>query len=285
MPQTKASDYSEELTTVCKSVLLELHRILGSFWDHIVIVGGWVPTLLANNTDDPHKGTADIDLALNHLLIPDEAYATIHELLLSNNYVQNTDKAKQFQYFRSLTIDGIDRTVILDLLTGQYDVESGKDRRHEPIQDVKALKARGVDLAFTRFEVVKIDGELPDKGGHDCIELKVASVAPIMVMKCSAISNRLKDKDSYDLYYFVKNYKGGLADVLTALKPDVKHGLVTEAIEKIRHHFQAVNSSGPSQVVRFLEIDDENEMNIVKRDVFETMQNLLSGVDQLVNES
>lgn len=275
-----ASEYSSEQVKACESVILELHRILGAYWNNIVIVGGWVPILLANNTDEPHKGTVDVDLALNHLLIPEEAYAKIHELLIKHDYVQNTDRAKQFQYFRKIILDGAEYTVALDLLTGQYDTETGKDRRHEPIQDVKALKARGVDLVFSRFETVIIEGELPNKGGKDRAECKVASASPVIIMKCAALAGRYKDKDSYDLYYFVKYYRGGVDAVFEAIMPDLEHGLMKEAIERLRKYYQAPDESGPAQVARFLEIDDDIDRKVVMRDVYETIQALLERIDK-----
>ncbi len=281
--QPTASDYKPEQLKACESVILELHRILGTYWENIVIVGGWVPSLLANNQDDPHQGTVDVDLALNHLLIPEEAYATIHAMLVKHDYKQNTDKAKQFQYFRTFQLRGSDYTVAVDLLTGQYDVESGKDRRHAPVQDAKALKARGVDLVFSRFEILTIEGELPDNGGKDSVECKVASVAPIIVMKCAAIAGRLKDKDSYDLYYFVKHYKGGIPTVFEVLKPDLDHGLVKEAIGTMRTHFSSIDSPGPAQVARFLKLTDEDRA-VKMRDAYETMQELLNRINKRHDE-
>jgi len=277
--QPKASDYSPDKLKACESVLLELHRILGAFWDHIVIVGGWVPTLIANNPKVPHEGTTDIDLALNHLLIPEDSYEKIHALLTKHNYRQNSDKAKQFQYFRDIDLGGQQYTVVVDLLTGQYDVESGKSRRHEPIQDANVLKARGVDLVFERYETVTISGDLPDKGGKDQAQCKVAGAAPIIVMKCAAMAGRYKDKDSYDLYYFVKHYKGGVEAVLNAIAPDLNHGLVKEAIKRIRQYYASTDSSGPAQVVRFMELENDPAGIILATDAFETMQALLSGVD------
>lgn len=92
-----ASGYTKEQLVACKSVILELSRILGKYWQSIFIVGGFVPTLIANDPNDPHRGTLDVDLALNHLEIPEEAYATIHELLIGHGYRHNTEKTKQFQ--------------------------------------------------------------------------------------------------------------------------------------------------------------------------------------------
>lgn len=280
MPCPTASEYNEEQIKACESVVLELHRILGAYWENIVIVGGWVPTLLANNPDEPHKGTVDVDLALNHILIPKEAYEKIHELLVKHEYVQNTDKAKQFQYFRKILLDEKEYTVVVDLLTGQYDVESGKDRRHEPVQDTKALKARGADLVFSRFETVTIKGELPNRGGNESAECKVARATPVIVMKCAALAGRFKDKDSYDLYYFVKHYKGGVAAVFEEIKVDLHHGLLKEAIGRLRKYYESTDESGCAQVARFLEVTEEDEAIVIRRDVYETITALLEKIDE-----
>lgn len=65
-------DYSEELVKAARSVLLELMHLLGEYWEHIVLVGGWVPDILLNRTDNPHIGSIDVDLALNHRKIRDK---------------------------------------------------------------------------------------------------------------------------------------------------------------------------------------------------------------------
>ncbi|MBP9092954.1 hypothetical protein KBI23_18160 [bacterium] len=84
---------------------------------------------------------------------------------------------------------------------------------------------------------------------------------------------------THDLYYFVKNYKDGVAGVLGAIRPDIDHGLVKEAVAKIRHHFKTIDSSGSAQVVRFLELDDADDIAAVRRDVYEIMATFLAGVD------
>ena len=40
------SDYTKEAVDAARSVLLELHRVLGEYRDRIAVVGGWVPELL-----------------------------------------------------------------------------------------------------------------------------------------------------------------------------------------------------------------------------------------------
>jgi len=276
-----ASSYTHEQLSACESVILELSRILGKYWEYIFIVGGYVPTLIANDPTDPHKGTLDVDLALNHLEIPDEAYAKIHELLVGHGYRHDADKAKQFQYFREITLKDNSYTVVVDLLTGQYDVDSGKKRRHEQIQDAMALKARGVDLVYSRYQEIEISGELPNRGGKYSAKCRVADVVPLTVMKSVCMEERYENKDAYDLFYTIKHYPGGAAAIAAALKPDLDNGLVKEALQRLRKDFASPESSGPADVANFLEADDNAERAIIMRDVFETFEFLFDAITAL----
>ncbi|MGK5084914.1 hypothetical protein WDW37_16625 [Bdellovibrionota bacterium FG-1] len=62
----KRTDYNEDAVTAAKSVLIELTHVLGQYRDNIVLIGGWVPELLFTPAVDPHVGSMDVDLALNH---------------------------------------------------------------------------------------------------------------------------------------------------------------------------------------------------------------------------
>ena len=68
------SQYEEGATKACQAVLLELIHLLGEFKDEAVIIGGWVPKFLIDQTDEPHVGSLDIDVARN-------AYEKIAEFL------------------------------------------------------------------------------------------------------------------------------------------------------------------------------------------------------------
>jgi len=65
------SDYGIKEVDACRAVLLELIRLLGEFKDHMVIIGGWIPTFLFPEAEDTHVGSLDIDIALDFSRIPD----------------------------------------------------------------------------------------------------------------------------------------------------------------------------------------------------------------------
>ena len=72
------SNYTSDGVQAAKSVMLELHRILGEYADHVVVIGGWVPELLISQKAEPHVGSMDVDLAINHWSIPKGGYKTMN---------------------------------------------------------------------------------------------------------------------------------------------------------------------------------------------------------------
>ena len=139
-------DYSEQVVRAAHSVLLELVHLLGGYWDNIVLVGGWVPEILLGSNENPHVGSIDIDLALDHLGLRDEGYKSIQELLLERGYIQGR---QPFIFYRTVNVGEDEITVQVDLLSGQYQ-GTGKRHRHQKIQGGLARKTRGCDLAFDK---------------------------------------------------------------------------------------------------------------------------------------
>ena len=78
-------DYTADAAQAARSVLIELVHLLGEYRDHIVLVGGWVPELLLPETERPHVGSVDVDLAVNHRTLQERGYERIQELLLSRD--------------------------------------------------------------------------------------------------------------------------------------------------------------------------------------------------------
>jgi len=74
-------DYNAEQVAAARSVLLELMLLLGEYCDHLVLVGGWVPEFLITQPSEPHIGSIDVDLAVDHRAITEAGYRTIRQLL------------------------------------------------------------------------------------------------------------------------------------------------------------------------------------------------------------
>ncbi len=202
-PQS-AADYDERTTAAVKSVLVEMGQILGSYKGKFAVVGGAVPWLLLENEDMAHVGTLDIDIALNAAALKDEdEYKDLIEGLMENGYSQRTEH-KKFQLVRKVNPkDGgpaID--VIVDFLMPR-DVQL---TRNKPalIDNFAVQRADGADLALQFYQMVAIDGAMP-AGGKNRVEIAIASIPALLAMKGYAIQNRHKQKDSYDIYYCIRN--------------------------------------------------------------------------------
>ena len=70
-------DYTAEAVEATYSVLIELMHALGQHREHIVLIGGWVPDILLGDVAEPHVGSIDVDLALDHTKMKAEGYRTM----------------------------------------------------------------------------------------------------------------------------------------------------------------------------------------------------------------
>lgn len=265
------AEYSQLATDAARMVLIELVRILGEYADDIVLVGGWVPELLFSTADPKHVGSTDVDLALNHRSLDEAKYRTILQHLDKRGYKQGP---QPFIFFREVLVSGHKVTVQVDLLSGEYG-GTGKGRRHQPVQDIKARKARGCDLAFEITESVRVEGTLPD-GGKDAAIVRVAGVVPFLIMKGMALADRVKEKDAWDIWFCLVNYRGGNEALAKAFEPHLTNGLVNEGLEKIAGKFASVEHVGPKWVADFDELTDPYARGIRERDAYERVADLMS---------
>jgi hypothetical protein len=267
--------YQGAAVKACESVLIELVHVLGEFQDYIVVVGGWVPSLLFRNASEPHAGTLDIDLAVDLRRIPAETYQTILSALVSRGYRQDTNQP--FRFFREVADrGGRTITVEVDLLASEYG-GTGRGHRTQRIQDVQARKARGADLAFDNAVSIPLEGELPG-GGRDRVTVRVAGLVPLLVMKGTALSDRVKEKDAYDIYYCVRNYPGGPAALAELFRPHLGNRIVREGLGKIRAKFKSPDYVGPKWVTDFEGVIDEEARAIAQRESYEEVSRWLDAL-------
>jgi hypothetical protein len=264
------TDYNQIAVKAAYSVLIEIVRILGDYKDNIVLIGGWVPQFLFQNKGESHTGSIDVDLALDHKRITDDAYKSIHDLLLERKYKQGK---QPFIFHRTVNIEGITIKVQIDLLSGEYE-GTGKSHRHQRVQVMRARKVRGCDLAFDDPIEVTIEGVLPS-GAIDSATIRVASIVPFLIMKAIVLDERMKEKDAYDIYYCLKQYSDKLDDLVAEFRPHLKNGLVQEGLAKLAKNFKSEEYTGPKFVTAFEEITDEEDRIQMERDAFERVNYLL----------
>jgi len=266
----QAIDYSEGQKTAAYMVLGEVVNLLNEFADNIRIIGGWVPTLLYPESD--HIGSIDVDVLLNQLEIKKaESYKTIKRLLLQNRYVKHPDK--YFTFVKTVILDGISYDVDVDFLSGKYGGDGSNVSKH--IDGIKALPATGGNFAFEFPPTdVKIEYKRPD-GALDIGHINVISIVPYLVMKAMALG-RGKAKDAYDIYCTVNYYPGGVKALAIEFLPYIHKELVQKMKEKLQEKFASVDHAGPADIVSFLGITDQDEIDQIKQDVYQKINYLVN---------
>ena len=267
----KRSDYTAEAVEAAHSVLLELSRLLGEYQDSVVIVGGWVPELLLNQAPHQHVGSIDVDIALDYHKLKEVGYKTILQLLLARGYQPSE---QPFIFFRTVQLGEQTFEVEVDFLAGEY---SGTARGHrtQKVQDMRPRQARGCDLAVSLATEVTLSGTLPG-GGKDTTTVRVASIVPFLVMKAMALAGRLMEKDTWDIYYCLRHYPGGIDKLADEFQPHLENRLVQEALAKIAEKFASPEHVGPKHVADFSDSADPEERARLQRDAFERVNALIS---------
>ena len=265
-------DYSEGQKEAAYRVLVELINLFTEYRDDIRIVGGWVPELMFPG--EGHIGSVDVDVLINHLTLKDAGYQTMAKILLRNGYQEHTEK--YFSFVKTVKINGILYDVDVDILAGMYGGTQLK-KRSQHVQGIKALKATGGNFAFDFApQKIRIEAKRPD-GAMDVANVNVIAVVPYLVMKTAAMG-RGKAKDAYDIYFLLKYYHGGVMELAKEFSGCSHLSLVKEMLSKLEDKFASEYHAGPTDVVIFEDILDEEEADMLRRDAFEQVQALIKNI-------
>ncbi|WP_396271090.1 nucleotidyl transferase AbiEii/AbiGii toxin family protein [Ideonella sp.] len=265
-----ANDYDDRGAKAVCAVLLEIGQVLGAYRDRFVIIGGSVPWLLFPNAQPAHVGTMDVDLSLDAEALGDGDYKTLVELLEAAGYERSAPGMRFFQLRRSVDLGaGAPITVIIDLLMPR---EATFEKNKPPlIANFAVQRADGAGVALRSFLNHKLEGTMPD-GRPNSLEIRVASIPALLVMKGYALAGRDKQKDAYDIYFSVREFEGGpevLAHECAELLTDT---IAMKGLQNIAEKFSAMDAYGPITVRRFLSesaaLGDMTE-DQVQRDAYE----------------
>jgi hypothetical protein len=263
-------DCNDDSVAACRSVLVEAFTVLGRHRRHLVLVGGWVPSLLMPSAG--HIGSIDVDLAIDSRQIPAHLYETIGNDLRRAGY-RTTDLPNRFE--REVQIGGRTFTVRLDLITREYG-HPPDGGTHEIIQGMPVWRSRGVDIALDHSSEMVVSGTLPE-GGDNEVRISVAVITAFLVMKGFALDDRKKEKDAYDIYFCLAKYPGGIDGLAKEFQPLMDNGLVQESLSKICGKFRTIDSIGPvwaAQVVRAA----GGDYDVTQRDAFERAKALFDAM-------
>jgi len=247
-----ASDYQDRDIKAVFVALIGLGQILKPFADSYVIVGGSVPWLLLDHGKPPHLGTLDIDIGLNPETLDDGQYATLVKTLERAGYDRDIEGLKPFQLLKLVDIhDGGDPVpVIVDLLAPKGVKLKGS--KPQLVEGLRVQQVDGCGVALRNHTNKEIKGNMPD-GRPNTVELPIASIPALLVMKGYALCGRDKMKDAYDIYYSVRNYPGGAAKLGDDCKPLLEDPIAVEGFRLLASKFTGREDFGPATVRKFLE--------------------------------
>lgn len=277
---TRAEDYSRDLVEISLSVLVEVHRVLGSYRDALVLIGGWVPYFILEKYDDPdvdfqHVGSIDIDLAVDPGLLDQTDYATMARLLSDGGYTLSEEEP--FKWFRTVdnATTGERATIEVDFLCPPRPRGQGWKRRYRELQSgLRAHTLPGCQIAFRHFFPFAVSSVLPG-GGLAEVEIKVAGVVSCLALKGLALADRLRPKDPYDIYTVCGYHRGGPSAVASLLGPHVSDPVLEEGLTAIQEKFGSADAEGPFAVADFMESIDPLDRDARRQDAYQTVTEVL----------
>ena len=269
------SEYSPRQTEAARRVLVDLGQVLAAFEDCLVVVGGWVPDLLLKDTEEPHIGSIDVDLALDAEKLTEGRYAKLVETLLGTRRYQQAEEA--FKLFTEVDLKDGGSPVRVDVDFLKPPEVRLKRNKPKLTDSFRPLDAAGCAAAFNHPELVMLTGQMP-KGGMNKVQFRVASVPDFVVMKSYALKKRDKPKDAYDICYCLDHYPSGAGKIAEIWNVQPRKNHVREAIVILKEKFSELGAYGPSQVVEFHNSTDQGERERQQRRAFELVQRFLSQI-------
>jgi len=249
-----AAGYSSDQVARVKATCLYLATKLGDLMPDLVVVGGLVPALLIDQENlpenvTPHVGTMDLDLGLAFALVGEARYQEVAERLRNAKFTpdKNDDGNTTRQRWRIS-----DPPVTVDfLIEPENSTEAQAGRLFDLTKDWAAIIAPGLHLAFKNNRKVTLSGKTI-VGETAEREICVCGAGAFVVLKALAFHIRGENKDAYDLFYLLRNYGRGVADVAAELRPLLSDVSAQKAVECLRSDFKDIDSTGPMRAAEFL---------------------------------
>jgi len=292
-----AGDYGPEDLRRVKAGCLEVATRLRGLLAEMVIVGGIVPALLVDlaqegnqegnvreGGSDPlgrHVGTRDIDLGFAVGLVEEGSYTEVSTRLARCGFApdQNEQGNLTPQRWRH---EEAEELAIDFLISPTRKGEEGGSINH--LEDnLAAIVTPGLELAFEDTTAIELSGHRLS-GAEATQEIPVCGPGAFVLLKALACQRRGKDKDKYDLFYVIRNYreghgKEGPSAVAEHFGPLLRagHPEAHKAREILSELFGNPRSIGPVAVSRFVYGEPNEEL---EADAAAFVQEFLARLDE-----
>jgi len=256
------SEYDPSLADAILGEAAHLLRNIGFSARHSILIGGLVPGLLVLDPgpgNQPHIGTADVDLCLSIALIEgDTAEYDRIEAGLRKAGFSPTDKT--FAWMRT---DGLG--IRVEFFCPAADGRPAGSLFRPAAADAPRVKHNmGPKLSAVALEagevisanVIDVEREvtLPDDGGRTTWTFRVTGLTGFLVAKTAALIGRDKPKDAYDIVWLLENWPGGAEGAAATVSDSslMERRDVTKSLQRLRTEFSETDRLGPASYVRFM---------------------------------
>jgi hypothetical protein len=137
------------------------------------------------------------------------------------------------------------------LIEPEPSTEAQAGRLFPLTKDWAAIIAPGLHLAFRNNESVTLAGRTI-AGETATRNIRVCGAGAFVALKALAFHIRGENKDAYDLFYLLRNYGRGVADVAAQLRPLLPDASAEKSLEYLRADFRDSDSTGPRRAAQFL---------------------------------
>lgn len=247
--------YDRVATEASKGALVEIGLALGRHRHDLVLAGGWAPYFLSRDYFD-HCGSIDIDLVLKPQIMV--KYDSIRATVEALGYRQ-TENIFRFKRIIESPSSKKGYEIELDFLTEPTGAKALSDESVVAVQtDLRACLIEGSSIVFTFNYEQEITGVIP-RDGVASVELQVADIVSSLTMKGKALEDRLKEKDSYDVYAVTGFHMGEPKKAAEAFLSKIKQtgrkkrrASILSSLRSIERAFTSPNSRGPYAVATFI---------------------------------
>jgi hypothetical protein len=259
------ASYTPEGLDHVRTACLTVATVLGDLMEEeITIVGGLVPSLIVDQENlpegaDPHPGTMDLDLALQLAVLAGSEYKEISVRLRGAGFEPDRNNAGNLTVQRWVVAGEGNSRVTVDFLIPPVDGSGRSGQVFHLEGDFGAIISPGLDLAFKDRMIQRLDGTNL-RGDLLTRNVWVCGPGALVVLKALACWGREKPKDAFDLFYVLRNYGTGPAEVAERLRPYMEHTAVGRAREILASDFADERRTGPRRVARFLGMDDDDAL-------------------------
>ncbi len=200
-------------------------------------------------------GTADVDLALDLVILDRERYENVAERLRRSGFRPDVNDRGNLvrQRWRS------EQGGLVDFVMPPVPPDTEGGRQQQLTAELAAMTMAGLELALQhRVPVTLVGRDLEDRNVERTVP--VCSPEVFMVLKGLALAGRMKPKDAYDMHYVLLHDSKGAGALGAAVRALCPNETITRALGFLERDYREVDGRGPRDVCAFLNEPENVEL-------------------------